>query len=245
MKEEKEEPSLLQNFTDEINSIEKEMACILYDYISSGYESNLARVYLYLKKFDLQKAEDALSKLNPELKKSVIAAAEKIEEESKENSSEMFSKTLSDVAHIFDISDFNSRKNFERMHKLAQDLRESELNEVYTPLGEKNPLLQMLIEEALVTFSDILDFDDRAIQRILRETGSQDLAAALIDQNDELKNKIFRNMSRRATVMLKEDIEYMERRFGKDKTKKVEEARLKICHIIRRLENNGEIVIRV
>jgi hypothetical protein len=58
-------------------------------------------------------------------------------------------------------------------------------------------------------FEDILHFDDRKIQRIMREVDASVLAKALSNSDAEVQDKIFRNMSRRAAVMLKEDIEFM------------------------------------
>jgi flagellar motor switch protein FliG len=81
--------------------------------------------------------------------------------------------------------------------------------------------------------------DDRAIQKVLREVDSQELAKALKSVDTEVQDKIFRNMSKRAAGMLKEDMEYM----GPVRLKDVEEAQQKIVSIIRHLEDTGEIVV--
>ena len=60
-----------------------------------------------------------------------------------------------------------------------------------------------------LTFDLILCLDDRAIQRVLRETDSQELAKALRGADQKITDRIFGNMSRRAAAMLKEDMEYM------------------------------------
>jgi hypothetical protein len=82
-------------------------------------------------------------------------------------------------------------------------------------------------------------FDDRAIQKIMRETDSQELARALKISPVEIQEKIFRNMSRRAAEMLKEDMEYM----GPVRVKDAEESKQRIVSIIRHLEETGEIVV--
>jgi len=58
-------------------------------------------------------------------------------------------------------------------------------------------------------FDDFVKVDSRILQRVMRELDSQILAFALIDAKDEVKDKFFMNMSRRAATMLKEDMEYM------------------------------------
>ena len=81
--------------------------------------------------------------------------------------------------------------------------------------------------------------DDRSIQKVLREVDGQELAKALKSVDAEVQDKIYRNMSKRAASMLKEDMEYM----GPVRLKDVEEAQQKIVSIIRHLEDAGEIVI--
>jgi flagellar motor switch protein FliG len=91
----------------------------------------------------------------------------------------------------------------------------------------------------MFVFEDIVMLDDRAIQKVLREVDSQELAKALKSVDTEVQDKIFRNMSKRAAGMLKEDMEYM----GPVRLKDVEEAQQKIVSIIRHLEDTGEIVV--
>ena len=91
----------------------------------------------------------------------------------------------------------------------------------------------------MFVFEDIVMLDDRAIQKVLREVDTQELAKALKSVDTEVQDKIFRNMSKRAASMLKEDMEYM----GPVRLKDVEESQQKIVSVIRRLEDSGEIVI--
>jgi flagellar motor switch protein FliG len=91
----------------------------------------------------------------------------------------------------------------------------------------------------MFVFEDIVLLDDRSIQKVMREVDSQELAKALKSVDTEVQDKIFRNMSKRAAGMLKEDMEYM----GPVRLKDVEESQQKIVSIIRHLEDTGEIVI--
>jgi len=88
-------------------------------------------------------------------------------------------------------------------------------------------------------FDIILNLDDRAIQKVFREVDSQELAKALKGEREEIREKVFRNMSLRAAQMLKEDIEFM----GPIRTSYVKESQEKIVQIIHRLEQTGEIVV--
>jgi flagellar motor switch protein FliG len=106
-------------------------------------------------------------------------------------------------------------------------------------LEEENPELAEEVKKKMFVFEDILLLDDRSIQRVLREVETKDLALALKSTTDEVKEKIFKNMSKRAAAMLKEDMEYM----GPVRLKDVEDAQQKIVNIIRMLEEAGEIII--
>ena len=88
-------------------------------------------------------------------------------------------------------------------------------------------------------FKDILFLDDRAIQKIMREIDSQELAKALKGTIPEIQEKIFRNMSKRAAEILKEDMEYM----GPIRLDDCKESQERIGKIIHRLEEEGDIII--
>ena len=81
--------------------------------------------------------------------------------------------------------------------------------------------------------------DDRAIQRVLRDVDNNDLAVALKGANEDVQNTIFKNLSKRLSAMIKEDMEFM----GPVRMKDVEEAQQKIVGVIRKLEDSAEIVI--
>ena len=88
-------------------------------------------------------------------------------------------------------------------------------------------------------FDIILELDDRSLQKVLREIDSRELAMALKGENEAMHEKVFRNMSKRAAQMFKEDMEYM----GPVRKQDVKEAQEKILTIIHHLEDTGEIVI--
>ena len=80
-------------------------------------------------------------------------------------------------------------------------------------------------------------FDDRGIMAVLKEVSTDDLKLALRTSSEDLKEKIFRNMSSRAVEMLEEDMEIM----GPVRVKDVESAQQAILKIAKRLEQEGKI----
>jgi flagellar motor switch protein FliG len=106
-------------------------------------------------------------------------------------------------------------------------------------LETSDPELVEQIRRLMFVFEDINLVDDRGIQMVLKEVDNSDMALALKTASDELKDKIFRNMSERAASMIREEMEYM----GPVKLSDVEAAQQKIVDIVRRLDDAGEIVI--
>jgi len=91
----------------------------------------------------------------------------------------------------------------------------------------------------MFVFEDIILLSDRDIQQIIREVDTAEWALALKTASEEVSERIFKNMSKRAAEMLKEEMEYL----GPVRLRDVENAQQKIVSIIRRLEEAGEIVV--
>ncbi len=106
-------------------------------------------------------------------------------------------------------------------------------------LEEESPEIAEEVKKLMFVFEDIIMIDDRGIQAILKEVDNKELALALKTASDELKEKIFNNMSKRAAEGIKEEMEYM----GPVRLKNVEEAQQNIVAIVRKLEESGEVVI--
>ncbi len=106
-------------------------------------------------------------------------------------------------------------------------------------LSDSNPELAETVKNMMFVFEDIVQLDDRAVQTILKDVDMKDLATALKNVSEEVQDKVYRNMSERATEMLKEDMDYM----GPVKLSVVEEAQQKVVAVIRRLEEAGEITV--
>jgi len=106
-------------------------------------------------------------------------------------------------------------------------------------LEAEDPDLVEEIRRLMFVFEDIKMVDDKGIQAVLREIDNDELALALKTASQELKDKIFANMSERAAGLIKEDMEYM----GPVRVSDVEAAQQRIVDVVRRLEEAGEIII--
>lgn len=106
-------------------------------------------------------------------------------------------------------------------------------------LEAQDPDLVEQIRRLMFVFEDIMLVNDKGIQQVLKEIENEDLALALKTASPELMEKVFRNMSDRASALIKEDMEYM----GPVRVSDVEAAQQKVVDVVRRLEDAGEIII--
>jgi flagellar motor switch protein FliG len=116
--------------------------------------------------------------------------------------------------------------------------RSTERN-VLDELAKQDGELAEEIRMLLFTFEDVVKFDDRSIQMVLKEVDQKDLAIALRGVSDDVRDRIFKNMSERGAEMLKEEIDFQ----PPQRKRVVEEAQGRIVGIVRRLEETGAIVI--
>lgn len=114
---------------------------------------------------------------------------------------------------------------------LESDLMQS-IKEIDEDLGTK-------IQDLMFVFEDIKNIDDRGVQSLLREVSSEVLILALKGADDELQEKIFKNMSKRAAELLRDDLEAK----GPVRVSEVEGAQREILTIARRMADSGEITL--
>ena len=111
--------------------------------------------------------------------------------------------------------------------------------EIIEEIEENDPGLAEEIRQNMFIFDDIVLVDDRGLQKVLRSVESQELAIALKAATDEVKEKIFHNMSDRAAGILKEEMDVS----GAVRIKEVTDAQQKITRIVQDMERKGELVI--
>lgn len=110
---------------------------------------------------------------------------------------------------------------------------------VIDAIREYDPDLAQKILDEMFVFENLLDLDDRSVQMLLREVQSDSLVLALKGASEPLREKIFKNMSQRAAEMLREDLESK----GPVRLSEVEAEQKEILKIVRRLADEGQIVL--
>lgn len=110
---------------------------------------------------------------------------------------------------------------------------------IMSRIEEKDPILAEEIRKLMFVFEDIIKIDDKGIQTLLKEVPNDKLLLALKTANEEIRSKIFKNISQRAAKLLQDDLSNM----GPARLSDVESAQVEIVNVARRLEQEGKILI--
>jgi flagellar motor switch protein FliG len=110
---------------------------------------------------------------------------------------------------------------------------------ITTGLSERNAELAESVRQLMFVFDDLSGVDDRGLQDLLKEIAKEDLVLALRAAGEPVKEAIFRNMSARASELLKDDMEAG----GPVKLTDAEKAQRNILQVARKLEEEGRIVL--
>src|SRR5579862_8638852 len=199
----------------------------LLEFIREEHPQTIALILVYMAP---EQAGIVLSQLEPELQADVamrIAILQKTAPEVLEQLDELLGRRL-----LVSGADFAKAGGVQSLANVMNFVdRETEKN-ILDGLQKKDPQIAAEVKNLLFVFEDIINLDDRAIQRILKEVEGKDLALALKTANDDLMQKIFKNMSQRAAETLKEDIELL----GPQRMRDVGKAQQAIVDVIRTLE---------
>lgn len=185
-----------------------------------------------------QSAAAILSDLPSEVQADVsfrIATMEKISPDVINELEVMLERQFEDVG-TGDLSFSGGTKTIAEILNLVEASAEKGIMET---MESENPDLASEIKNLMFVFEDIILLDNRSIQRILKEVETKDLAIALKAASDEVKEKIFTNISERVAAMIKEEMEFM----GPMRLSDVEAVQQKIVEVIRRLQDEGQIII--
>ena len=207
----------------------------LLNFVQQEYPQTILLILAYL---EPQKAATILQNLPAEIQPEVskrLATMDRTSPEVLREVERVLEKKLSTLSS----EDYTAAGGVDSIVEILNLVDRSSEKAIIETLEEDDPELAEEIKKRMFVFEDIVMLDDRAIQKVLREVDTQELAKALKSVDTEVQDKIFRNMSKRAASMLKEDMEYM----GPVRLKDVEESQQKIVSVIRRLEDSGEIVI--
>ncbi|MFW5799823.1 MAG: flagellar motor switch protein FliG [Spirochaetota bacterium] len=207
----------------------------LVSFIQSEHPQTIALILAYL---DADKSALVLGQLPAEIQADVakrIATMDRTSPDILKEVERVLERKLSSLAS----EDYTAAGGVDNIVNILNFIDRSTEKLIIEALEDEDPELAEEIKKKLFVFEDIVLLSDKDIQKLLRQVDNQDLAKALKGVDPEVQEKIFRNNSKRATALLKEEMEFM----GPVRLRDVEECQQKIVNIIRKLEEQGEIVI--
>jgi len=207
----------------------------LLNFIQGEHPQTIALILAYL---DPQKAAQILAELPHNVQADVarrIAEMKRTSPDVLREVERVLERKLSTLAS----EDFTQAGGIDTIVEVLNNVDRGTEKIIIEALEEEDPELAEEIKKRMFVFEDIVLLDDRSIQKVLREVDTQELAKALKGVDAEVQEKIFRNMSKRAASLLREDMDFM----GPIRLRDVEESQQKIVNIIRKLEDAGDIVV--
>jgi flagellar motor switch protein FliG len=207
----------------------------IYELIKGEHPQTMAMVIIHLK---TAVASEVVSQLPDEAKTDVairIAGMDKIIGAMVDEANMIFTEILknrnTNVASI--------GGGVDRLAEILNQADEISSELILSEIEEANPEMAAQIKQKMFVFEDIVKVDDRGFQKLLRRVETKELAIALKAASEEVKNKVYKNMSERAAGMLREEMETL----GPVRMKEVSDAQQAINGIVQELEAKGELMI--
>jgi len=208
---------------------------VLYNFIRNEHPQTIALILSYL---DPEQSSVIMESLPPDLQGEIarrIATMERVSPEITQDLEKMLEHKLSAVVQHDETVTGGVGSLVNILNVVGRNTEKNVLDN----LEYIDPGLAEEVRKRMFIFDDIIKLDDISIQRFLRDVDNKDLAMAMRGASEPVRQCIYRNQSKRAANLLRDEIDYM----GPVRVKDVEEAQMRIVKIIRSLEESGEIVI--
>jgi flagellar motor switch protein FliG len=207
----------------------------LVNFLINEHPQTIAVIIAHL---ELEKRGDVLKRLPESLQGEVVLRLANLEHVSPELLAEVDRVLKDELASIGTI-DNAQLGGVQVVAEMINMLDKNTEQSILSVIEDRDKEMADEIRKLMFVFEDVAKIDDRGMQLLLKEVPNDRLLLALKTANEEIKTKIFNNISKRAAEMLGEDLASM----GPVKVADVESAQLEIVNIARRLESEGKIAI--
>ncbi|MDY6791176.1 MAG: flagellar motor switch protein FliG [Thermodesulfobacteriota bacterium] len=207
----------------------------LYELVKDEHPQTIAIIMVHVK---TRIASDVLSRLPDETKKEVafrVANLDKVMAEMIEEVNSAFE----DIIDTMDSSISNAKGGTDRVAEILNQTDEMSSEYILNEIEENDPEMAAEIKQKMFVFEDLPLVDDRGFQKLLRKVETSELAIALKAATEDVKEKVFKNMSSRAGEMLKEEMDDL----GPVRMKEVSDVQQRITAMIQDMEVKGELII--
>ncbi len=196
----------------------------------------IALVMSYL---ESELAANVMENLPPEKKIETISSLAKMDRVSPEAISIVEKEMRRKFSTFITSEDMSNIGGIDFAADIMNHLDRSSEKKIFDELDSTDPDLAKDIRDRMFVFEDILTMDDRSVQRFIRECDTKDIVFALKTATEDMKSIFFNNMSKRMAETVQSDMTMT----SKIRLKDVEEAQQRIVNLIRKLEDQGELII--
>jgi flagellar motor switch protein FliG len=207
----------------------------VFELIKDEHPQTMAVVLIHLK---TAVASEVISLMSDEVKTDVamrVASMDKVVASMVDDVNDIFKEILKNKkSTVTSVSG-----GVERLAEILNQADEISSELILNEIEEADAELAAQIKQKMFVFEDLVLVDDRGFQKLLRRVETKELAVALKAASEEVKNKVYRNMSARASEMLREEMDTL----GPVRMKEVSDAQQAITAIIQEMEGKGEVII--
>jgi flagellar motor switch protein FliG len=207
----------------------------IFELIKDEHPQTIAVVLIHLK---TAVASEIISLMSDDIKSDVamrIANMDKVVASMVDDVNEIFKEILKNKKST--VTSLSG--GVERLAEILNQADEISSELILNEIEEANAELAAQIKQKMFVFEDLVLVDDRGFQKLLRRVETKELAVALKAASEDVKNKVYRNMSERASEMLREEMDTL----GPVRMKEVSDAQQAITAIIQEMEGKGEVII--
>ncbi len=203
--------------------------------IKDEYPQTIAIILAHL---EPDVASEVLSKLPDEIKPDVAIRIARLDKVVSGMITEI-DRSFSEILSMKDTSRVEEAGGVGRLADILNQIDSDSSDLILNEMDEQDPDLAAMTRQGMFVFEDLVLVDDKGLQKLLRSVETKDLAVALKGATEDVKQKVFSNMSERAGEMVADEIESA----GSVRMKDVELAQMMITKIIQDLHQKNEIII--
>lgn len=207
----------------------------LVQLIKDEHPQTIAVILVHLK---TETASEVLNRL-PDEKKAEVAKRIANSEKIVSGMIDEIEKVFADILQNEDGAVTQKLGGPSRLADILNQADGSSTQMILDEIEDENPEMAAQIKQMMFVFEDLVLVDDKGLQAMLRKVETRELAVALKAASEEVREKVFRNMSQRAGEMVREEIEGL----GSVRMRDVETAQQAITRLIQDMEEKGEVVI--
>jgi len=223
------------SYVEKLEDLKKYDSRTIFNLISKEHPQVIAFILSHL---SVSQAMDIVTRLPEELQFEVLVRVARMDQVMPGTMEEVVDSLMKDIS-TYRVGASESTGGVKPAAEIINSMKRSEANEIMRKIEEEDPDLAEEIGQHMFVFEDLLNVDDKGIQAVLKEVSNDDLVISLKVASDEVKEKIFKNVSSRAAEMIREDIEAQ----GPMRLSDVEKAQQLIVRIARKLEQEGKIFV--